>query len=119
MITEKRKFGNEGEELAEKFLKKQKYKILEKNFLVHQGEIDIISESPEKEIVFVEVKTRKSMAFGSAIESISAKKARRLTVTAYIYLKKKGWEHRDFRIDLIAIQYPGPIIEHIQSAIEE
>ncbi len=118
MPTEKRSFGDEGEDAAEEFLRKKKYKILERNFLVHQGEIDIIAQSPEKEIVFIEVKTRRSNAFGSAIEAISPQKTKRLTVTSYIYLKMHGWQYRDFRIDVIGVTYPGPKIEHIVGAIE-
>jgi len=119
MLTEKRKFGDKGEEIAEEFLKKKKYKILEKNYLIRQGEIDIVALSPEKEIVFVEVKTRKNTTFGSAVEGISSNKAKRLIMAAYSYLKKNNWEQRDFRIDVIGIQYPGPTIEHILSAVEE
>lgn len=118
MITEKRLFGDQGEAIAEEYLRKKEYKILQKNFLVRQGEIDIVAESKEKELVFVEVKTRKTSSFGSAIEGVSHAKIKRLIAAAYSYLKKHHLEERDFRIDVIGIDFPGPTIEHIENAGE-
>ena len=51
-----------GEDLATEFLTKKGYKILERNFEANQGEIDIIAKD-NKELVFVEVKTRTDMTF--------------------------------------------------------
>lgn len=118
MPTEKRKFGDKGEEIAANFLQKKGYNILEKNFLVRRGEIDLVAESKEKELVFVEVKTRKNTAFGLPVESISPQKGLRLTAAAYSYLKKYHRENEDFRIDVIGILFPGPEITHIKNAIE-
>lgn len=55
--TENRLLGNIGELAAQKFLKKNKYKILEKNYVQSDAEIDIVAENRDY-IVFVEVKTR-------------------------------------------------------------
>ena len=57
VLTEKRKTGNIGEEAATKFLKKRKYKIIERNYEAGDAEIDIIAED-KLHTVFVEVKTR-------------------------------------------------------------
>ena len=54
--------GKNGEEIATEFLRKKGYKILERNFEASQGEIDIIAKD-DKELVFVEVKTRTDTAF--------------------------------------------------------
>jgi putative endonuclease len=118
MPSEKRTFGNKGEHIAEKYLKKNGYTILEKNYLVRRGEIDIIAHSKEKELVFVEVKTRKTSSFGSAIEGVSTAKIKRLIAAAYSYLKEHHLEESDFRIDVIGIDFPGPKIEHIKNAGE-
>lgn len=118
MITEKRQFGNAGEELAVKFLRKKGYKIREQNFNIRQGEIDIVAEF-KNEIIFVEVKTRTSDAFGSAFESITRKKADRIITAAWTYLKKFQLEDRLFRIDAVSVTFPGPVIEHLENALEE
>ena len=59
---------NSGEDLATEFLRKKGYKILERNFEANQGEIDIIAKD-DKELVFVEVKTRTDMAFRRSFRS--------------------------------------------------
>lgn len=62
MKTEKRKTGDWGEDLASSFLKKKKYKILDRNYNVRGGEIDIIAWckiNRVKTLCFIEVKTRK------------------------------------------------------------
>ena len=65
--------GNQGEELAANFLKKNKYKIINRNYRTPYGEIDIIARK-NKLIVFVEVKTRSTTYFGSGLEAITRKK---------------------------------------------
>jgi putative endonuclease len=119
MKTRKRLFGDKGEKVAEDFLKRQGFHVLERNFSVRWGEIDIIAESLAKEIVFVEVKTRKSKTFGSAVEGISSQKVQRIIAAAYMYLEKKHWTQRNFRIDVICVQYPGPVVEYFPNAIGE
>ena len=56
--------GKLGEDLAVKYLQKQGYKIIERNFECRQGEIDIIALD-KQEIVIIEVKTRKCLEYGS------------------------------------------------------
>lgn len=119
MPTEKRKFGDKGEEIAANFLQKKGYNILEKNFLVRQGEIDIVALSPEKILVFVEVKTRRNTAFGTPIEAISPQKAQKIMAAVERYLQKHTEYQNDIRIDVIGILFPGPQIEHIENAIED
>jgi len=81
--------GAQGEKLAEQFLRRKGLKILEKNFRIRGGEIDIIAEEGDR-TVFVEVKTRSTHSFGSAGESIDYYKRKVLRKTALFYLKKKG-----------------------------
>ncbi|MEE8424042.1 MAG: YraN family protein, partial [Thermodesulfobacteriota bacterium] len=73
----KQSTGAMGEELASKFLKKQGYKIVEKNFRTSLGEIDIIALD-KGTITFVEVKTRKSTAFGYPQEAVGLKKQKKI-----------------------------------------
>ncbi|WP_276661388.1 YraN family protein, partial [Syntrophomonas wolfei] len=59
-----RELGLWGEELAAQYLGKKGYKILERNFYTRYGELDLVCEKDDN-IVFVEVKTRRSTRFGS------------------------------------------------------
>lgn len=102
--------GSKGEELAVDFLKKKGYRILTRNFRFQHGEIDIIAEDGYV-LVFVEVKTRKSMEYGSPEESISVRKRKLLRRTAEGYMYTKKIEDRECRCDVIAIEYQNNVCE--------
>ena len=112
------KKGKDGEKMAENFLSKKGYKILERNYLKRQGEIDIIAfDSKYKEIVFIEVKTRKNSEYGYPEEFVTKKKIEKISSTAYIWLKKHKKIDDFWRIDIIAIElnYNPPKIEHLEN----
>ncbi len=86
-MTDKRKLGKKGEKFTVKFLKRNKYKILLRNFSVHGGEIDIIARN-KKYIVFVEVKTRTDDYGVPTRFSVDYKKQRNIINTSEIFLRK-------------------------------
>ena len=106
--------GKTGEEIAEIYLIKNGYKILERNFSCRQGEIDIIARDI-KEIVFVEVKTRKTNICGSPLGAITKEKYKHMKQGAFLYLQEnKGF--KKFRIDAISIILrPELKIEHLKN----
>lgn len=97
-----RKAGIEGENLAVEYLKKQKYKILERNFSSKVGEIDIIAEQ-NGVLVFVEVKSRENTLFGQPVEAITPAKVRSIVRTAQFFLVSKGKQNSNCRFDVIEI----------------
>ena len=111
--------GKKGEELAAGFLKKLRYKILEKNFRCKFGEIDII-ELEGKTLVFIEVKTRLSLAYGSPQTSVTPKKKAQLTKIAFFYLQLNRLFHREARFDVVSIELDSgkERIELIRNAFE-
>jgi len=110
------KLGRKGEEEAEKFLKKKGYRILERNFRVKGGEIDIVAEK-SGEIVFVEVRTRTSSEFMEPIESITPAKRKRLRRAAEVFLLSRGLELNPCRFDFISVVVNGSKfkIEHMEN----
>lgn len=100
----RRRVGQKGEDLAFAFLKRNGYKILEKNFKSPLGEIDIIAREG-RTIVFVEVKARSSLEFGSAKGAVDWKKQRKLSLLALDYLKKKALLDQAARFDVVAIEW--------------
>ena len=88
-MYEKHVLGKKGEKIATNFLKKLGYKIIETNFSCRQGEIDIIAKD-NSELVFVEVKTRKSLEYGSPADAVNTIKKIHIYKVAeyYLYLKK-------------------------------
>lgn len=73
------------EELAARYLEKQGYSILERNFSSRYGEIDLIAKDKDT-IVFVEVKYRSSISAGDPAEAVTARKQARIRKTAQYYL---------------------------------
>ena len=81
--------GIKGEKLAQKFLKKNKYKILETNYKCQIGEIDIVA-TKNNFLVFVEVKTRQSAKFGLPREAVDEYKQHKLKTLALYYQRAKN-----------------------------
>lgn len=97
------KIGQSGEKLAGDFLKKQGFKILETNFKSKFGEIDIIAL--EKDIlVFVEVKTRTSRAFGLPEEAINKRKIDHIVRASRYYRTVRKNLPQSERIDVVALE---------------
>lgn len=102
MVDTRKKLGNRGEKIAAKFLRKQGYRIIEKNYHSRLGEIDIVAKEDES-IVFVEVKTRCSTDFGLPEEALSYDKRRRLSKLALGYLAHWRIKDTDCRFDVVSI----------------
>ena len=109
--------GNQGEDIACWYLKKQGYKILERNFRIRGGEIDIVAQDKDY-LVFVEVKTRYSHEYGLPVESMTHWKIKHLLKTAMFYLQRVGWGDKPYRLDFVGVDYissPEPEIELIKN----
>ena len=104
--------GKLGEDIATKYLESKGYKILERNFNCKQGEIDIIAEEDNaiicdkedtKKLVFVEVKTRKSISFGTPAEAVNENKQKHMKGASKYYLYSNNLQDREIRFDVIEI----------------
>ncbi len=118
MKTSRRLLGDAGEDLAAAALKRQGYKILERNYLAPLGEIDLIARHRQA-LVFIEVKTRKNERFGAPQEAVSLGKQHKLRRLADYYVKQKRLgDDVMVRFDVVGIILgeDGPQIEIIQNA---
>lgn len=108
--------GNKGEDIACNYLKKLGFKIIERNFRIRGGEIDIIAKDGEF-LVFVEVKTRYSEEYGLPIESITPWKIKFLLKSALFYIQKIKWGDKPYRLDAVLIDFTtqNPQIELIKN----
>lgn len=112
--------GKAGEELAAEYLRQNGYTILARNYRSHSGEIDIIARQGQT-LVFAEVKTRKSAAFGSPAAAVTVKKQAQISRVAQDYLARENLFDRPARFDVIAVLAPDgkrPHIEIITNAFE-
>ena len=99
-----KELGEEGERLAEKFLRRNRYKILARNYRCPLGEIDIIARDGET-IAFVEIKGRRSRRFGSALEAVTASKQKRIARVAAHYLAAFRLNDSYARFDVVGIRW--------------
>ena len=119
-MAEHNELGKKGEELAVEFLRKEGYKILDRNWTFQKAEIDIIAQK-ESILAIVEVKTRSSLDFGAPQDFVKPKKIQLLikAVNAYINDREKDFcEDLNIRFDIIAIHKNGETfaIEHLTDA---
>lgn len=95
-------FGKQGEYLAEQFLKKHGYKIIERNYRCCLGEIDLIARH-QNDLVFIEVKTRNSFNFSYPVEAVNYAKQRKIIQVSLYYIKEKRLTGVNCRYDVIGI----------------
>lgn len=108
--------GAKGEELAQDYLRKQGYEIIETNKRFSRFcEIDIIAKDRDT-IVFAEVKTRSSEFCGSPLEAITKTKYENIKTGLFSYLQETKIKYKKFRIDAISIVLSPEIkITHLKN----
>ena len=115
MPSPRTRLGDWGERHAEAHLAAQGMRVLDRNFRTRYGEVDLVARDGE-EIVFVEVRTRRSRSYGTPEESVTAAKRRRLALAAQQYLQERGLDGQPWRVDLVAVHLSGdtPSVNHLR-----
>lgn len=108
--------GNYGESKACEFLIANGYEVVERNFRAGRAEVDIIAKLPDT-FVFIEVKTRKSIAYGYPEEFVDERKIELIHAAAETYCDANNWRGH-IRFDIIAIvkNNQGVELEHFEDA---
>ena len=101
IILNTREIGNKYEDKSIETLIDEGYKILERNYQNRFGEIDIIAEK-NKEIIFIEVKYRKTNKFGYGYEAVDRKKLFKIVKLAQLYMQSKKYEKYKMRFDCMS-----------------
>ncbi len=111
-----RTIGIIGEDIAKNYLLDNGYKILERNFRVKSGEIDIIAQLNQI-IVFIEVKSRSSNRYGLPYEAVDYRKQQKIIKAAQNYINFKRLTNYQYRFDIIEVYLNiNKKINHIQNA---
>lgn len=132
MSDPRRKLGDAGESLAADLLVEKGLTIVERNWRCRAGEIDIVAqlEAPDFSqggkmavwLAIVEVRTRRGQRYGTALQSITQRKARKLNEVAQEYIQSTAW-NGPWRIDVVAVQMDdhGKLlsVEHIPHAVSD
>ncbi|MGC4174766.1 YraN family protein [Demequina sp.] len=108
--------GRHGENLVARRLEEAGWRVLERNWRCDQGELDIVALDGDC-LVAVEVKTRRSAAFGSPQEAVTREKLYRLRRLVAAWLSAQERHFREVRIDVCAVTLPAAgaaIVEHLR-----
>lgn len=118
-MAEHNELGKWGEDLAAKYLEQKGYVIRDRDWRQGKLDLDIVAVADDGEtVVFVEVKARKTNAFGQPEQAVDAKKIKRLARAADSYVKSLGVS-APLRFDIVSIigdQKEAQTIEHIVDA---
>ncbi len=102
-MNKKQMTGSLGERLARQYLVDRGFIILATNYRAPDGEIDIIARDQD-DLVFVEVRAKRNLSFGSPEESVTPVKQQKLIATAQHYIQNHALETVSWRIDFVAIE---------------
>ena len=100
------RIGRTGERKAAAFLRKQGYRVVERNWRSPMGEVDIIAVDGEH-LAFVEVKTRSGAGFGDPLEAVGPDKRRRIIQSAQWYARQERLEDVPLRFDVVSVRRTG------------
>ena len=115
-VLNKRKIGGRYEQAACAYLLQKDYRLLEANFRIRSGEIDLIMDDGGT-VVFVEVKYRSGISCGRGEEHVDRRKQQTIARVAEYYLLRKGLTGSYCRFDVVSIDGRGSIT-HYENAFE-
>lgn len=118
-MTARQRLGELGEQAAAAALQGRGYRIVARNHRCRRGEVDLIAESGEL-LIFVEVRTRATAAFGAPEETVDAGKRRRVIAAARDFLARWRGPERGVRFDVVAVVDgpQGPRLTHYENAFD-
>ena len=123
MTTARQLLGEKGERIAEDYLARRGWRILERRFRSGHRDIDLVVERSGGDgrlIAFVEVKTRLSAAFGGPLGAVQWRKQREMAHAARDWMSRERQAGDIFRFDVVGIVYGSgvPEVVHIENAFQ-
>ena len=113
--------GRQGEDLAVAYVRGEGMLILDRNWRPQgvniRGELDVVARDGDT-LVIIEVKTRRSVAFGAPVEAVTKRKLRSLRSLALAWLDQRSIHAPAMRFDVVAVTVPSigqPVIEHLRA----
>jgi len=120
-VDDRRELGRHGEDLAFEYLRRAGMLVLDRNWRPRgaglRGELDIVAREGD-ELVVVEVKTRRSIAYGSPTEAITQRKLRAMRSLTLAWLEQRSIHAPAIRFDVVSIVIPPagqPVMEHLRA----
>ena len=107
--------GRRGERLALRYLRRRGYRLLQRNYRHGRHEIDLVMQDGDC-LVFVEVKARSHIAFGTPAMAVGREKQRFLRLAAAAYMQRHRCAAQPARFDVVEVYLPEEKIQHIVNA---
>jgi len=117
MSAAKQEFGELGERIAERWLRRQGWRVVQRRFRSGHRDIDLVVER-EGTVAFVEVKARRGLAFGDPVEAVNWSKQKELVRSASVWIDRHGRPAESYRFDVVGVLVEGDRvrIRHIPNA---
>jgi putative endonuclease len=117
MSAARQQFGEIGERIAERWLRKQGWRVVQRRFRNGHRDIDLVVER-EGTVVFVEVKARRGRVFGDPVEAVNWSKQRELARSASVWIDRHGRPDESYRFDVVGVLVEGDRVRvrHVANA---
>jgi putative endonuclease len=115
--TERQVLGVTGEQVAERWLRRRGWRVIQRRFRSGHRDIDLIAELGST-VAFIEVKARSGQEFGDPVEAVNWKKRRELLRSAHCWIDRHGRSGEVYRFDVIGVLMDGDVvrIRHVENA---
>ena len=117
MSTARQAFGELGERIAERWLRRQGWRVVNRRFRNGRRDIDLVMEL-DGTVAFVEVKARKGDDFGGPVAAVNWRKQKELTKSAQVWVDRHGQSLQAYRFDVVGVLVDGDRvrIRHVPDA---
>ncbi len=121
--SSREKLGRAGERLAARYLRRLGYTIVAERYRCVRGELDLVAVTPDRTVVFVEVKTRRGDSTIQPGAAVTAEKQRRVIRAAWQFRTEHRIKQHPVRYDVVAVTWPceggEPVVVHEQGAFSD
>ena len=117
MSAARQEFGILGERIAERWLRRTGWRVVQRRFRSGHRDIDLVMER-EGMIVFVEVKARRGDQFGQPVEAVNWRKQKELAKSAQVWIDRHGRPDEAYRFDVVGVLVSGErvMVRHVEDA---
>ena len=117
MTTRRQRFGELGERVAERWLRRHGWTVVSRRFRNGRRDIDLVA-TQDGTVAFVEVKARTGEAFGDPVEGVHWRKRRELVRSARVWIDRHGAPEERYRFDVVGVLFhAGRVrVRHVQDA---
>lgn len=119
MSAARQAFGELGERIAERWLRRRGWRVVQRRFRNGRRDIDLVVEQ-DGTVAFVEVKARRGAEFGGPVQAVNWRKRKELQRSAMIWIDRHGKEAESYRFDVVGVLLHGADVRvcHVENAFD-